>query len=63
MLRGRLQARTSPYAFQGCGEGAKMVLNASRETGMPVVTDHDFSQLPYFDDVDVIQVGAGTCRT
>jgi 3-deoxy-7-phosphoheptulonate synthase len=36
-----------------------MLLNASRETGMPVVTEiMDISQLPYFDDVDVIQVGA-----
>ena len=57
---GAFKPRTSPYAFQGLREeGLKMLINASRQAGMPVVTEiMDISQLPYFEDVDVIQVGA-----
>lgn len=57
---GAFKPRTSPYAFQGLREkGLEMLIRASREAGMPVVTEiMDISQLPYFDDVDVIQVGA-----
>ncbi|MEA4899279.1 MAG: 3-deoxy-7-phosphoheptulonate synthase [Eubacteriales bacterium] len=61
MLRGgAFKPRTSPYAFQGLGaEGIRMLLAAGRETGLPVVTEiMDIGQLPYFDEVDVIQVGA-----
>ena len=61
LLRGgAFKPRTSPYAFQGLREeGLKMLINASRQAGMPVVTEvMDISQLRYFDDVDVIQVGA-----
>ena len=61
MLRGgAFKPRTSPYAFQGLrGEGLKLLLEAKKETGLPVVTEvMDLSQLPLFDDVDVIQVGA-----
>ena len=61
MLRGgAFKPRTSPYAFQGLREeGLKLLLEAGRETGLPVVTEiMDISQLKYFDDVDVIQVGA-----
>ena len=52
--------RTSPYAFQGLrGEGIKLLLEAKKLTGMPIVTEiMDLSQLPLFDEVDVIQVGA-----
>ena len=61
LLRGgAFKPRTSPYAFQGLrGEGIKLLLEAKKLTGMPIVTEiMDLSQLPLFDDVDVIQVGA-----
>lgn len=61
MLRGgAFKPRTSPYAFQGLGaDGIRMLLTAKRETGLPIVTEiMDLSQLPLFDEVDVIQVGA-----
>ena len=61
LLRGgAFKPRTSPYAFQGLrGEGIKLLLEAKKITGMPIVTEiMDLSQLPLFDEVDVIQVGA-----
>lgn len=61
LLRGgAFKPRTSPYAFQGLGgEGLKMLLDAKKETGLPVVTEiMNLGQLPLFDEVDVIQVGA-----
>ena len=61
MLRGgAFKPRTSPYAFQGLrGHGLELLLEARRLTGLPVVTEiMDLSQLPLFDEVDVIQVGA-----
>ncbi len=60
MLRGgSFKPRTSPYAFQGLGaDGLELLKLASRETGLPVVTEiMEISQLPLFEDVDVIQVG------
>jgi len=61
LLRGgAFKPRTSPYAFQGMrGEGIKLLLEAKQATGLPIVTElMDISQLPLFDDVDVIQIGA-----
>ena len=61
MLRGgAFKPRTSPYAFQGLrGHGLELLLEAKRLAGLPVVTEiMDLSQLPLFDEVDVIQVGA-----
>ena len=61
MLRGgAFKPRTSPYAFQGLrGHGLELLLEAKRLTGLPVVTEiMDLSQLPLFDEVDAIQVGA-----
>lgn len=61
LLRGgAFKPRTSPYSFQGLGrEGLRMLLVAKRETGLPVVTElMDMDDLPLFNDVDVIQVGA-----
>ena len=61
MLRGgAFKPRTSPYAFQGLrGHGLELLLEAKKLTGLPVVTEiMDLSQLPLFDEVDVIQVGA-----
>ena len=61
MLRGgAFKPRTSPYSFQGMrDEGIKLLLQAGKETGLPVVTEvMDISQLDLFAEVDVIQVGA-----
>ncbi|MBE6390347.1 MAG: 3-deoxy-7-phosphoheptulonate synthase [Lentisphaerae bacterium] len=61
LLRGgAFKPRTSPYAFQGLREeGIKLLLEAKKDTGLPIVTEiMDLSQLELFDDVDVIQVGA-----
>ena len=57
---GAFKPRTSPYAFQGLrGEGIRLLLEAKKETGLPIVTEiMDLSQLYLFDEVDVIQVGA-----
>ncbi|MEN6418726.1 MAG: 3-deoxy-7-phosphoheptulonate synthase [Clostridiaceae bacterium] len=61
MLRGgAFKPRTSPYAFQGLGaDGIKLLELAKQETGLPIVSEiMDASQLPLFENVDVIQVGA-----
>jgi 3-deoxy-7-phosphoheptulonate synthase len=61
LLRGgAFKPRTSPYAFQGLrGEGIKLLLEAKKDTGLPIVTEiMDISQLDLFAEVDVIQVGA-----
>ena len=61
MLRGgAFKPRTSPYAFQGMrGEGIELLEKAKANTGLPIVTEiMDASQLPLFENVDVIQVGA-----
>lgn len=57
---GAFKPRTSPYAFQGMGgDGIKLLLEAKKETGLPIVTEiMDISQLELFDEIDVIQVGA-----
>ncbi len=61
LLRGgAYKPRTSPYAFQGLGtEGIKLLLEAKKETGLPIVTElMDISHLDEFAEVDVIQIGA-----
>ncbi len=61
LLRGgAFKPRTSPYAFQGLhGEGLRLLLKAKEATGLPIVTEiMDACDLPLFEDVDVIQVGA-----
>ena len=61
LLRGgAFKPRTSPYAFQGHRDkGIKMLLEAKKETGLPIVTEiMDVGSLPLFEDVDIIQVGA-----
>ena len=57
---GAYKPRTSPYSFQGLGsEGLVMLLEAKRETNLPIVTEVlDVNQLEVFGDVDIIQVGA-----
>ena len=60
LLRGgAFKPRTSPYSFQGLGdEGLKMLLEAKKATGLPIVTEiMSTDHLPLFDEVDVIQVG------
>ena len=60
LLRGgAFKPRTSPYSFQGLhGDGLKLLLEAKKKTGLPVVTEiMDASHLPLFEDVDLIQVG------
>ncbi len=61
LLRGgAFKPRTSPYAFQGLrAQGLELLLRAKEATGMPIVTEiMEGSHLPWFEDVDVIQVGA-----
>ena len=61
LLRGgAFKPRTSPYDFQGLrADGIEYLLEAKRETGMPIVTEiMNAEHLPLFEDVDVIQVGA-----
>ncbi len=57
---GAFKPRTSPYAFQGMkGEGIKLLLQAKKETGLPIITEiMNINDLPLFDEVDIIQVGA-----
>ncbi len=61
MLRGgAFKPRTSPYDFQGLkGEGIELLKKARAETGLPIVTEiMSISDLPLFEDIDVLQVGA-----
>lgn len=61
MLRGgAFKPRTSPYDFQGLkATGLELLKIARRETGLPIVTEiMSVTDLPLFDDVDVLQVGA-----
>ncbi|WP_426350738.1 3-deoxy-7-phosphoheptulonate synthase [Alloiococcus sp. CFN-8] len=61
LLRGgAFKPRTSPYSFQGMGaEGIKLLLKAKERTGLPIVSElMSLEQLPYFSEVDVIQIGA-----
>ncbi len=61
MLRGgAFKPRTSPYSFQGLGlEGLKILEKASRETGLPVVTEvldpRDVSWIAEY--ADILQIG------
>ncbi len=57
---GAYKPRTSPYSFQGLGkEGLDLLSVAKKETGLPVCTElMAISELKYFGDVDIIQVGA-----
>ena len=57
---GAFKPRTSPSAVQGLREeGIKLLLEAKKDTGLPIVTEiMDLSQLDLFDEIDVIQVGA-----
>ena len=62
MLRGgAFKPRTSPYSFQGLKEqGLDYLKNASKETGLPIVTEimSPYMIERFVEDVDLIQVGA-----
>ena len=61
MLRGgAFKPRTSPYDFQGLkADGIELLKIARAETGLPIVTEiMSATDLPLFEDVDVLQVGA-----
>ncbi|MCX5717166.1 MAG: 3-deoxy-7-phosphoheptulonate synthase [Nitrospirae bacterium] len=58
---GAYKPRTSPYSFQGLGEeGLKHLVEASRRTGLPVVTEimdpRDLETILQY--TDIIQIGA-----
>ena len=57
---GAFKPRTSPYSFQGLeAEGLKLLLEAKRQTGMPIVTEiMSEKHIDLFADVDIIQLGA-----
>lgn len=61
LLRGgAYKPRTSPYTFQGLNkQGLEMLLKAKEFTEMPVVSEIlNVSDIDYFRDIDIIQVGA-----
>lgn len=57
---GAFKPRTSPYSFQGMGpSGLELLELAKKETGLPIVSEvMDPSQLEFFDNVDMLQIGA-----
>lgn len=61
LLRGgAFKPRTSPYSFQGLGDnGIELLIKAKKASGLPVVTEiMEIDQLKYFEEIDMIQVGA-----
>ena len=58
---GAFKPRTSPYAFQGLEfEGLDLLLEAKKETGLPIITEIMSEDMldRFVKDVDIIQVGA-----
>ncbi len=57
---GAFKPRTSPYSFQGYGKKAiDYLVKAKKETGLALVSEiMEINQLKYFDDIDILQVGA-----
>ena len=55
-----VKPRTSPRSFQGLGvEGLKILSKVKHEVGIPVVSElMAIEDLPEFEDIDVIQIGA-----
>lgn len=62
LLRGgAFKPRTSPYAFQGLEtDGLKLLLEAKKETGLPIVSEITAPRLMevFEESVDMIQIGA-----
>lgn len=57
---GAYKPRTSPHEFQGLGpRGLELMKLARQETGLPLVSEiMGIRELPLFEDVDILQVGA-----
>ena len=57
---GAFKPRTSPYDWQGLGKlGLQYLLQAKRETGLPVATEIlSINHLHWYQDIDILQVGA-----
>ncbi len=57
---GAFKPRTSPYDFPGLkAPGLELLKLARKETGLPFVTEiMNIQDLPLFEDVDMLQVGA-----
>ena len=57
---GAFKPRTSPYDFQGLkADGLELLKIAREETGLPIVSEiMSAADLPLFEDVDILQVGA-----
>jgi 3-deoxy-7-phosphoheptulonate synthase len=57
---GAFKPRTSPYSFQGLeGKGIELLAVAKKKFNIPIITEiMDISDIEYFKDVDIIQVGA-----
>ncbi len=57
---GAFKPRSSPYTFQGLREqGIQLLLEVKKATGLKIVTEiTEIHQLPLFDEIDLIQVGA-----
>ena len=57
---GAYKPRTSPYTFRGLGsQGLAYLAEAGRRTGLPVVSEiMDAADIPLFEEIDLIQVGA-----
>ncbi len=57
---GAFKPRTSPYAFQGlANEGIDYLLESKSKYKLPIVSEiMGISDIPLFEDIDIIQVGA-----
>ena len=57
---GAFKPRTSPYAFQGLGkEGLDFLESAKAAVNIPIISEvMNQTQLPLFENVDIIQIGA-----
>ncbi len=57
---GAFKPRTSPYDFQGLKEdGIKYLIDVKNKVNKPIVSEiMSIDQIKYFDDVDIIQIGA-----
>lgn len=57
---GAFKPRTSPYDFQGLGEeGLKKLSSKAKKYNLPTISEvMSIEQIKYFNDIDIIQVGA-----
>ncbi len=57
---GAFKPRTSPYAFQGLEKnGLDLLLECKKKYGLPIISEiMGISDIPLFEEVDIIQVGA-----